>query len=395
MKIFNSEWFKRLEKEGRLPQVTLGIKPLSGGRVITIDKFTAYNFSSSIVVPIDAFSFSFVYPDDDLSFNAYVRSGDIATLYADNIVVCTGIIDTIEVEVDGSDAERVTVTGRDMLSQLEDNAAISIDKKPIYGDNLSVEQSAKLLIAGTRIKEVSLSDAPKEKTLLSTALGESRLSALLRHCEPVNALFWSDPYGNLVVGRPAFNSQPSGVIQCSRKKRKSNVLSIRSTEGATSIPNRLCVLWSDLQVTGGGLPETQIFQNKALGPSRLRNANHNVIKCISISLPSGADSQGLAATAVFQAADAAGSTVLQAAAKRELARANFNEHLLQAVVPGHFNENGELYLPNTVYNIEFDRANIDEKMFLYSVEWNLTSERGSFSVLSFCNLNTIVSDSAV
>jgi prophage tail gpP-like protein len=120
-----------------------------------------------------------------------------------------------------------------------------------------------------------------------------------------------------------------------------------------------------------------------------------VIKCISISLPSGADSQGLAATAVFQAADAAGSTVLQAAAKRELARANFNEHLLQAVVPGHFNENGELYLPNTVYNIEFDRANIDEKMFLYSVEWNLTSERGSFSVLSFCNLNTIVSDAAV
>ena len=387
----SNDWATKLERTGRLPAVWLEIKPLAGGiKTIRIDNFISYNFSSSIVVPVDAFSFSFVYPGDNNPFNTYVEDGDICTLYADDIVVCTGIVDKIEIEVDGTDAEKVTISGRDMLSQLEDNNAIGINKAPIYGGSYTVEQSANALIAGTRIKSVKTEGAPTTATLFATAIGESRLSALIRHCEPVNALFWSDPTGNLVVGLPAFNAYPSGVIQVNRDKRKSNALSIRATQSSTSIPNYMLVLWSDVQASGVGLPAAQIFPNAAQGPTRLRKAKHFVIKAVQVSMPSGADAQSLQATARFAAGN-----VLEGYAKRELAKANFNELLVSATVPGHFNENGELYLPNTVYNVDFDRANINEKMYLYGVEWNLTMERGAFSVLSFCRLNTIVSDAAV
>jgi prophage tail gpP-like protein len=309
--------------------------------------------------------------------------------------VATGIVDQLEVEVDGENGERATVNGRDLLGQLEDNSAVSIQKEPIWGQSISVEAASKKLIEGTRIQKVVLADAPSTPVLFASEPGESRLSALLRLCEPLNCMVWTSADGALTVGRPNFSERARGTLICNRRKRESNVFSMRATFSAAAIPNKVVVLWSDVQSTQQGIPPNQIFDNAAQGPSRLRKAGHNVIKTVMTSYPSGGDAQSLASAAQFQAASAANSTILQALAKRELARANFNEIIVQAVVPGHFNDQGDMYRPDQCYMIDFDRAGISEKMYLFSVEWNLSEERGQYTVLSFCRLGTMVSDARI
>jgi prophage tail gpP-like protein len=386
---------KRLQKNGQLPQVRLEITPLQGTNSYSFEQFTAYNFSSSIIVPADAFSFEFCAPGDTRSFADYVSEGDIVTLYADNVIVATGIVDQVEIEVSADSGERARVIGRDLIGQLEDNTAISIDLKPIWGQNITLEEAAKYLSDGTRIRSVKTSDAPVTPTLLASEPGESRISALMRHAEPLNCLIWSDATGNLVVGRPDFAQPHSGVLLCHKGKGVSNVFSMRATYSATSIPNKLVVLWSDVQNTGIGIPKSQIFDNFAAGPTRLRKRGHNVIKTVMSSMPNGADPQSLAAAAQFQVANAAGETLLQAQAKREFARANMNEIVVQCVVPGHFNENGVEFRPNQTYLVESDRLGVNEKMYLFAVEWNLSEDRGQYTNLWLCRLGTIVADTRI
>ena len=368
------------------------IKPLNGARTYAFDQFTSYQFSSSIIVPVDSFQFEFCAPGDSKAFPSYVREGDIVTMYADGKVIATGIVDQIEVEVDGETGERARVIGRDMLGQLEDNTSVNIDTEPIWGQNLTLEQVATRLADGTRIEAVVPRDAPVTPTLFASEPGETRISSLLRMAEPLNCLFWSDAYGNLIVGKPNFAQGQQGKILCSKGKRESNVLSIRATYSATSIPNKLVVLWSEVQDTQIGIPENQIFDNAATGPTRLRQNGHNVIRTVMTSFPNGADAQSLASAANFQTASAANQTLLQALAKRQFARANMNELIVQAVVPGHFNDNGIAYRPDQTYMVEFDRGAINEKMYLFAVEWNLDMERGQYTNLWLCRLGTIVSD---
>jgi len=375
--------------------VALEIKPLVGTASYGFDQFTRYQFTSSMVVPVDSFSFEFTAPADTRAFTSYVREGDIATFFADNRPIATGIVDQVEVEVDGTDGERASVHGRDLLGQLEDNTAISIEKEPIWGQSLTIEEACKRMTDGTRIRSVITEDAPVTPTLFATEPGETRISALLRMAEPLNCLIWADATGNLLVGRPNFRQAPQGTLLCNKTRRVSNVFSMRATYSATSIANKLVVLWSDVQNTQVGIPPNQIFDNAAVGPSRLRQYGHNVIRTVMSSIPNGGDPQSLAAAAEFQAASAANQTLLQALAKREFARANMNELVIQAVVPGHYNENGTAYRPNQTYMVDFDRGGVNEKMFCYAVEWNLTPERGQYTILWLCRLGTIVSDARI
>jgi prophage tail gpP-like protein len=397
---------RQLAVTGRLPKVRLEIKPLNGTSSYGFDQFTSYQFSSSIVVPVDAFQFEFCAPGDSSAFPSYCREGDIVTMYADNKIIATGIVDQIEVEVDGETGERARVIGRDLMGQLEDHTCVKIVKKeatneervdiiPIWGQNITLEEVAKTLADGTRIKSVVTRDAPVTPTLFASEPGESRISSLLRMAEPLNSLIWSDPNGNLIVGRPNFAQASSGKILCSKEKRESNVLSIRATYSATSIPNKLVVIWSEVQNTQTGIPKNQVFDNAAVGPTRLRQNGHNVIRTTMTSLPNGADAQSLAAAANFQAASAANQNLLQALAKRQFARENMNELIVQAVVPGHFNDNGVAYRPDQTYMVEFDRGAVNEKMYLFAVEWNLDMERGQYTNLWFCRLGTIVSDARI
>jgi prophage tail gpP-like protein len=316
---------------------------------------------------------------------------------ANNIVIGTGIVDQIEIECDGDSGEKVTVNGRNLLGQLEDQSAVDINMAPIYMENITVTAAIQKIIEGTRLpSQIVESDTPSMNSLIQTEPGESKLSAILRFLEPVNCLLWSTPEGRLVVGKPNMGQRPIGKMMINRTKRSSNVLSMRIVKSAASIPSRYVVLWTareaSVQYT---VKAKNVFENVAEGPKRLLTNGHNVTKTIVSSISVGADSSGADAATRLANANKAGTLILDQYAFRQMARDNFNELIVTCVVAGHYNENGQPYANDTVYNIEYDRAGINENMYLYSVEYQGTNDRGQWTILNFCKLGTIVEGAKV
>jgi len=392
-----------LAKSGRFPPVVLIVKPLQdpmdfsnplqkftvgvGGGELLLQSFLNYSFSSSILIPVDTFSFSFVTPDGP-ALNRQVRCGDLVTLEANGRTIATGIIDQTEVETDATTGEKSTISGRDLLGQLEDQDAISLYNKPIWLNSTSIRNGVMSLAENTRITQIIERDAPGGSFLLGTDVGESKLSALQRFLDPLNCTFWMGPNGELIVGKPNFKQPISGRIVLSKKDRISNVISMNVIRAATSIPNIVLPIWTGQEETVDRIQEKSALQNMAIEPNRLFKSGHKVPKTVVVSNPIADDR--ISAPVVSSSLKAAGGDFLGNAALREIARANVNEIIVQAVVPGHFNDNGEPFQVDTCYDVVYDRGDVDEKMYLFQVDYHMDSERGQTTNLYFCRLGCIV-----
>lgn len=380
-----------LEREGRFPKVELRIKPLDVTKpTITLVDFLEYKYESSILIPVDSFSFSFAAPSDTRPFSAYFREGDIAQLFGNGVQLATGIIDQIEVDVDIDLSEKITVTGRDLMAGLEDQDAISLESEAFYTANATIDSVFKTLTVSTRIQKLRKQQAPAAGYLFATEPSESRLSALTRYMDPLNILAWMDPDGTLVIGRPNFEQAPIGTWVVSKSKRISNVIAMKATFAAASVPNAIVPVWVGEERVVDLVPKTRVLFNRAAGPARLRTLGMPLSKSIVVSNPEGDRPQDLAEINRIVAGN---SDLLGAYAKREIARQNIRELLVQCSVAGHYDVNGNPFRPDTVYHIQNDRAGIDQKMYCYQVEYALGLETSQRTDLFFCNLNTIVSDS--
>lgn len=398
---------KYLEANGRFPPVTLVITPLDRSKPIFLDRFLSYQFSSSILIPVDTFSFSFVAPDDSRPMNQIIREGDIATLYANGIALATGIIDQTEIETDKGFGEKGSVSGRDFLGQLEDQDCVTVRGDQIRANELTIRQAAGRLLENTRVQKVIVKDAPTKQFLFATEPGESKIAALQRFVEPLNCLFWASPIGNLIVGRPNMAQKAKGRVFVSKTKRQSNVMSIKVVRSSATIPNLILPIWTGQEEVQSRVTKQQQVFNRAVGPHRLYHLNHFLQKTVVISNPQGASPQDLsrvndlraaanltAEQAATQGPKPAGSNLLQAYAKRELARHNQKEMIVEAVSAGHYDENGDPWAIDTVYSVEYDRGDVQKDMYLFHVE-HILSEEGQTTRLFFCNKGTIVSDTVV
>jgi prophage tail gpP-like protein len=391
---------RALEINGRMPPVTLYVRPLAGGitgqltqliaPALKLDRFLSYNFSSSILVPVDSFSFSFVAPDGP-PLDDVMKEGDLVTLAANDVPIATGVIDQTYVETENSWGEKGTINGRDLLGQLEDQDAINMDSSPIWGANLTIQGAVRKLLADTRITQIELRDAPQAAYLLATEPGEKKLAALQRFLEPLNCISWMGPSGQLIIGKPNMSQSKAGRVFLLKGKRNSNVLSMGVTRSSATIPNAVVPIWSGQETTVDRVGKEQVLKNGAPGPARLFKLGHRVPATVVVSTPDATTAQGKAQLNALLVA-AGGGNLLQAYAKREIARRNVQEIVVQAVVPGHYNDNGMPYMPDTVYHVEYDRGKVDENMYLYQVDYELTAENGQRSILHFCRLGTIVSD---
>jgi len=395
-----------MQKEGRLPPVRVMIKPLDNRPAFTLTDFLSYNFSSSLMVPVDTFSFQFVAPDD-IPFYDRVKEGDIAVLEANGINVCTGVIDSVDISTDGEGGERVSVTGRDILAQFEDQDAISFQDKPIWIDKTTLLAAVKQLTANTKIQSVRVQDAPDGTFLFATEPGETKLSALQRFCEPLNCIFWTDGAGVLVIGKPNMRQAPTGQIVVSKADRISNVTSIKVVRSSTQIGNIIVPVWAGQETVTERVPENQRINNDAEGPTRLRKLSYRVPKTVVVSTPQGSSPQGgaqlnflensqgqrIGNTQKVQVASGGigAHSLLVAHALREIARANFKEMIVQATVPGHYNDNGDPFVVDKVYQVFYDRGSVDEKMYLFQVEYEM-DQNGMKTSLFFTKLGTICSD---
>ncbi len=400
-----SSLIRSMEKDGQLPPMTLTIKPLEGSFTAgagplqgaksqlfstgsVINRFLDYKFSSSILIPVDTFSFNFVAPDGPPLYES-IKEGDIAVLAVNDINIATGLVDSVYTETDAEFGEKGSVNGRDLLSQIEDQDAISMDSTPIWGENVTVETGIRFLLDNTRITKIELRDTPKSTYLLATEPGESKMAAIQRFLEPLNCLAWMSPTGTLIVGKPNFSQPPRGRLILSKSKRQANVMSMNVMRASTTIPNVIVPIWTGQETTTERISPEQALRNARPGPSRLLQLGHRLPKTVVVGVSNATDPQGLAEKNLI---NAGAGNLLQACAKREMSRKNIGEMVVQAVVPGHCNENGEPYVIDTVYHIEYDRGSVDEKMYLYQVEYDLTAAGGQRTNLFFCRLGCIVSD---
>lgn len=382
-----------LNKYGRLPKVKLMIRPIESARpAIVLDQYLSYDFQSSILIPVDSFSFTFSQPQSGDSLLDIVKEGDIAVLIAGDQTIFTGIIDMVDIETTKEGGDVVKVMGRDLMGQLEDSSCVSTTDDPIYLSNSSIAKTVRSLLANTRIKGLSRTqNAPTGPYLFATEPGESKLSALQRFLEPLNCLAWMDPNGYVVIGRPNMGAKAKGKLVMDRNSRFSNVTSMKATYNATQIPNIIIPIWTGQENVQKRVAKEQRVLNNALAPNRLRKQNHLVQRAVIVSTPQGSDPQSLSGVNDIKVA---GANLLQAHALRELARENVKELIVQASVQGHYNDVLEPFLPDQCYDIFYPRAGVDRKMYLMAVDYQ-GSQSGARTTLTFCKTNRIVAGGSV
>lgn len=377
-----------LEKNGRFPEVTLSIHPLDKDRsVFSIRNFLSYSFDSSILIPVDTFSFTMASPGSDFTFLDICKEGDSVSLSANGATLAIGTIDVIEVETTKDQGEIVTIHGRDFLGQWEDQNVVDIFGAPLYANSVGIEAVVSKLKNNTKVKGPALKNVSSVSGFLSSDLGESKIACFQRFCESLNIIFWMSPDGVLNVGKPSMDASPSGDIFIDRNRKQSNVLSIKATYASTQIPNYMAAIYAGQEGVQDRISKKQIIKNPAEGPSRLRNSNYPVIKANVCSYPTGSDPVSITSLNVTKAYK---TDYIYASALRDIARANVNELIIQANVAGHYNDNLEPFSPDTVYNVKYPRANVEEKMYLFHVQYSL-SEQGQRTSLYFTKLGTIVS----
>lgn len=359
---------------------------------LTLTNFISYKFSTSLLTPVDSFEFTFVAPDDPLPFSSYFNGGDIVQLYANDIVLSTGIIDRIVVDVDADYGEKITIQGRDFMGQLEDQDAVNLNSSMVYGNRMTIQQVFQYLAKNTRIQYFQNRNCPTGPYLFATAAGESKLSALMRFMEPLNVIAWMAPDGGLIVGKPNMAQSPgTKKATLNKAKRDSNVMNMRATFSEATIPNIIIPVWTEQVGVIKRVAPEQLLRNAASGPAQLLALGHFLPKTVVVSNPDGNSPQDLSQANQFIATPG-GANILQAYAKREIARQNTNEQIVEAIMPGHLDGDGMPFLPDNTWNIDFDRAGIAQKMFCFSADYEMNVEKGQTTVLKHCKLGSIVAD---
>lgn len=389
----------QLKQYGQFSPLQLVMVPLAAQKVrgfadvtsFGINQFKSYSYKSSIVVPVDSFSFTFSAPDGP-PFREKIKEGDISKIVFDETTLATGLIDTVEIEVSSDGGEQVTVNGRDLMGQLEDQMCVSIQDKPFMSGKYSINDIMDRLTNNTRITKKKNKNFPDNgKSFFSSDPNESKLTALQRFLETKNSIAWMDGEGAINFGKPTFDQQPSGIIICNKTKGFSNVLDIRATFASAQIPNRVVAIWTGQQDANQlAVYKNQIHDNTAKGPNLLLQLGHRVIHTIVTSIPSANEN-----IRTLNNLKTSNGDILGEAARRHIARENFKECIVQCRVPSHLNENGVPYVPDTTYVIDFDRGGVNEVMYLYECEYSLTAEKGQYTTLSFCKVGTIVSGAKV
>ncbi len=388
---------RQLDQQGRLPAVKLEVQPLEG-KPYTIERFISYNFNSNILIPVDTFTFTFkpAPPKSEReTYDKLIKEGDLVQLTVAGKAISTGYVDSISIDTDNN-GSRMTVFGRDLMGMLEDNDAVNPDATIMYAGSANILEVISVILKGCRIRNAQYRNVASDvHSLFATYPGESKLAALQRFMDPLNAIAWMSAGGEIIIGKPSFDAPPSGTIGIRQMgtRRMSNVLSMRVMRAAGQIPNAVAAVWQGLEGLQSGFTKNTFTYNQAEGPSRLFKAGHKIYRCLPTGRPEGGDSKDGLTEA--QRIIAQGGNYLDSLEAREIARSNVAELTVSATVSGHMNDNDEPYSADQTYDVVHDAAGISKKMYLSGVDYSLTEDAGQITSLTFINLNTIVAQGPV
>ncbi len=388
----------RLDRDGRLPPVKLEVQPLeTSRRPFTIDKFNSYAFANSMIVPVDTFSFVFkpAIPEKgnrNALYRELIKEGDLVQLTVDGEAIATGYVTSTGLASDNS-GDRITISGKDLMGFLEDNAAVNPDSSIIRGNYMSIDDVVPQLLKSTRVRGFEVRNLDnKKQSLFGTNAGESKLAALNRFLDPFNGISWMTAGGKLVCGKPSFDGKVCGTLgmRTLGDKRKSNVMDMQIRRASAQIPNAVLSIWTGLEDIQSSVSKQYMKLNQADGPARLYKAGHRIYRTIVTSAPNAEDVT--IGVQVQRLLTAGGSNFLDSLAAREIASENINELLVSATVYGHLNEQGDPYMADQIYHCIHDRDGLDENLYLYAVDYTLSESSGYVTTLQLCKLNTIVAD---
>lgn len=390
---------KELDKNGRFPAVEVLVQRIDKTKrsrasqdsdsVSLLKNFVSYSLSSSMLIPVDSFSFSFKpeFEDKDATMDDLVREGDIVVVSVNGKTMMTGVVDAVGLS-QGAE-EVVSFYGRDMLGMFESQDAVSADMGPVFATTMTFQDVFNKLKIGTRSDTLRLQGVSKTtKGLFSTQPGESKLAALMRFIEPFNALVWTDPDGTIVIGRPS-NQDDGDKFFADKKNRTSNVLDFETNRAAGRIPNGVLGVWSGA-AQAVGVYITSVTNNPAERPDALRKAGHKITKSIVVSVPDPKSPEGLSDLNGLTQGNYVDNMIA-----RMIARENVQEIDVRVVVPGHTNEKLAPYSADRVCHIYNDLVPLDEAMYCYQVEWSFSEGTGQTTGLHFCRRNTIVPGAVV
>jgi prophage tail gpP-like protein len=389
---------QQLQTTGKLPPVTVRITPIDGRSPVYLPRFISYQFSSSILVPVSSFNFTFQAPNDPTPISQIVKEGDIVTLFANGEQLTNGIVDTVDIDWDSNYGEKITISGRDLMGQLEDQDAVDLNSSPLYGKDISVEAAVKLLITNTRIQGFINQGVTTSPQLFATEPGESKLTALQRLLEGINAVTWLDPSGKIIIGKPNMSQPSLGLLCVSKKNRNTtNCLSMKITRSAATIPNIVIPIFSGQEGVIHKIGKQQGLRNAAPAPNALFNNGHVLCRSVVVSVPDGGSAPSdLANISKILAATQPGSSLnIQQWAAREIAKQNVKEVQSQVVIPGHYNDQAKPFKIDQVYTVQADRGGdyeLNLEMYLYQVEYSLSEDTGQRTSLYFTKKGTIVAN---
>ena len=398
---YNQNLDQIIATTGQYPAITLTLMPLvppnTKTQGIVISTFLEYAFKASVVQPIADFSFTFVYPYGQPA-TQFIHEGDIVLLSVNlngqDYPLSQGIIDTLEIQVTGA-GETITIMGRDLLGQWEDQSQYQLSGKlPLYPNVVITPQQLYYTLAqNTRSQstQLRLQNIPNTPHPLGVDPTESKLQIVTRYLEPYNALVWCGIDGKIVWGKPNMVVPPlAGVLIVSKSQGISNCLSMRATKSAFTVPATVRPYLSGQEAAAG--QDKVIFssiQNPFAEVKRLASLGCQLTSVYVTSDPGGSNPQ-LINSAVSLTVNEGVQSKMHAYALRQMAKDNMRILQVQAVVPGHVNAGGLPFTIDSCYQIVFDRAEIDCSMYLYEAEYTLNEHDGPRTLLTFTYPNTIV-----
>ena len=362
-----------------------------------IRTFNSYSFNRSVMTPASAFRFTA--PGVDKNSRNAIRTGDLVHLWATNLKgvklpVGTGIIDETDTHVLPAHVEYV-LTGRDMIGQLVDNAAVDAQNSIVNTSQIKLDTLLTSLLKNTRLPSSFIKQQlPNGSVLFNTNPSETKINALDRYLEFTNCLIWAAPNGQVIIGRPNFTQKVSGtLIISSSSPSQNNAIEGRVRRNLNNAIRQIVTqLSTNGQVSAGQFTvRNSIFDANADSQAR---ASSGVGRSVYRNFSYGSGSDTI--NQVQQIGNGSGDpqNIGTALSLREIARENIKVLDVEMVFQGHINEQGNIYNVDQMYTVQIEDEDVNEDMYVYDVTYDLTIEHGITTRLKLCKRGAIVAYAA-
>ncbi len=382
--------------------VILESKPASNSVVNTagsaftnsIATFNSYNFDRNLLTPASAFRFTA--PGIDKSVRQSIRSGDMVGLYAVSETdgtkwqIATGFVDETDTHIVPGNVEYV-LTGRDTLAQLVDNASVDALNKIQNTTNITLTNFMKQLLANTRIPQGFIGqDLPNGPLLVNTNPGETKINSLQRYLDFMNCLVWTNAQGQIVVGRPNFSQLPAGsLVMNSSATKNNNLLEARVRRNTNTAIRQIVTQLQTLGQTDAGF---YTVRNQDVDMQKV--SGYKVGRSVYQLFSYGSGNDTLNQITQVGNQNASPQNLGASLSRREIAKDNVKVIEVEAVVRGHFNEQGIPYNIDQIYDVQIEDDSVSEPMYVYGVSYELTMEHGVLTRLKLCRVGTTLVDGA-